>query len=185
MAVASTPGPDAGATLDATTTAGDAGDSGLEQDVQADAGQPVRANMDTASLPEGRMRVQVMTRGSRTPIVAATITVDKDTVGESDADGFFDGIVPCGLRRMGVQTPGFASVTLVRDACADPAPLLLRLEALDKIPVYETVVIAQPLQPEMTLAGEELTKTAGTLGDPFRTIESLPGVATPAWPMPI
>src|SRR6476620_3255844 len=32
---------------------------------------------------------------------------------------------------------------------------------------------------------EELTQTPGTLGDPFRVIESLPGVATVAWPAPV
>ena len=167
VAVAANPVLDAGVTSDTTTVAGDAGTS------------------DAATLPSGKMRVQVLAKGSRTPIVAATIMIDQDAVGESDADGVLDGIAPCGLRRVGVQAAGFASLTLVRDACADPAPLVLRLEALDKIPVYETVVIASPLQPEMTLSGAELTKTAGTLGDPFRTIESLPGVATPAWPMPI
>jgi hypothetical protein len=62
---------------------------------------------------------------------------------------------------------------------------LFRLAPLEKLPVYETVVTAHPLQPALTLAGQELTKTPGTLGDPFRAIESLPGVATPAWPMPI
>jgi hypothetical protein len=35
------------------------------------------------------------------------------------------------------------------------------------------------------LRGPELTTTPGALGDPFRTIESLPGVATVAWPAPI
>ena len=37
----------------------------------------------------------------------------------------------------------------------------------------------------MSLDQEEITRTPGTLGDPFRAIESLPGVAPIAWPPPI
>ena len=47
------------------------------------------------------------------------------------------------------------------------------------------MVLAPREEPSVELRGPELTTTAGSLGDPFRTIESLPGVATVAWPAPI
>jgi hypothetical protein len=80
-------------------------------------------------------------------------------------------------------------MTVDLDACAappaPPAPLTLRLVPSGAGPVFETVVRSKPVQPQVRLAGEELTQTPGTLGDPFRAIESLPGVATIAWPAPI
>ena len=53
------------------------------------------------------------------------------------------------------------------------------------MPIYETVVTAPRDEPSIDLRGPELVSTPGSLGDPYRTIESLPGVATVAWPAPI
>ena len=51
---------------------------------------------------------------------------------------------------------------------------------------YETVVRgAPPEAPAVALEKPEMTRIPGTLGDPFRAIETLPGVATIAWPLPI
>jgi hypothetical protein len=51
--------------------------------------------------------------------------------------------------------------------------------------VYETVVKAPTTQQHTRLEGAELRQMPGTLGDPFRAVESLPGVAAVAWPAPI
>jgi hypothetical protein len=55
----------------------------------------------------------------------------------------------------------------------------------DNLPLYETVVTAERDQPGVDLRGPELVATPGSLGDPLRTIESLPGVAAVVWPAPI
>jgi len=50
---------------------------------------------------------------------------------------------------------------------------------------YETIVTAEtPEADSVSLKKEELVHTAGSLGDPFRVIESLPGVAQTTWPLP-
>jgi len=61
----------------------------------------------------------------------------------------------------------------------------LRLAPSAGRPAFETVVRTKPIQPAVRLTQEELTQTPGTLGDPLRAIETLPGVATVAWPAPI
>src|SRR5437763_863080 len=45
-------------------------------------------------------------------------------------------------------------------------------------------LISPPGQPpKIALSGEEARTTPGAAGDPFRSIESLPGVAQLAWPL--
>jgi len=187
LTVATHPIADAGAGGDAATA--DAGESVTDGDAAApgDVGppSPVLTEADASAVPMGKLHGQVLAKGTRRPVFAAIITVDQGAAAETDVNGRFEAAAPCGLRPITVQAPGFETVKAARDACADPAPLLVRLVPLDNAPSYETVVTAQPPESALTLAGQELTTTPGSLGDPLRTIESLPGVATPAWPLPV
>ena len=135
--------------------------------------------------PRGTLRGRVLAKGTRTAVCAAAVVIDRDPAGETDADGRFERPALCGPHRIAIQAPGFETAEVAHDACADPAPLLVRLVPLENPPAYETVVTASSAHPALTLTGAELTKTPGSLGDPFRTIESLPGVASPVWPLPI
>ena len=63
--------------------------------------------------------------------------------------------------------------------------MVLRLEPRSGASGYETVVRAPTSRQDIHLEAEELTRTPGTLGDPFRAVESLPGVTAVAWPAPI
>jgi hypothetical protein len=47
------------------------------------------------------------------------------------------------------------------------------------------VVTAQPIRAALPISSEEATATPGAAGDPFRVIESLPGVTTLMWPLPL
>jgi hypothetical protein len=127
----------------------------------------------------------VLAKGSRAPLALARIDAGPDLAGESDGDGRFDLAVPCGPRRIAVTAPGFLAQHFDRDACADVAPVLLRLVPRHDLPVYETVVVGQREAPSTTLRGQSLVATPGAFGDPFRAVESLPGVAAIAWPMPV
>ena len=185
LAVETHPIADAGAEGDAA--AADAGKSAEDAAAPGDAGplSPIRAETDASAVPMGRVSGQVLAKGTRRPVFAATITVDQGAAAETDVDGVFETSAPCGPRRITVQAPGFEAAKVARDACADPAPLLVRLVPLENAPSYETVVTTRPPEPALTVAGQDLTTTPGSLGDPLRTIESLPGVATPAWPLPV
>lgn len=131
---------------------------------------------------EGRVSVE----GARRAIPGAALTLGAAPAGETDAAGrFVIGAVPCGRHRLEVQAPRFEVLVVEVDSCAGDVPLLLRLTPRTAGPAYETVIRAEPSQPRIRLEAEELTKTPGTLGDPFRAIESLPGVTTVQWPAPI
>ncbi|HEY8926980.1 MAG TPA: hypothetical protein VIU64_21505, partial [Polyangia bacterium] len=72
-----------------------------------------------------------------------------------------------------------------RDVCGDGSPLVARLTPRAGLAGYETVVRVPTGRQELLLEGGELLHTPGTLGDPFRAVESLPGVTSVAWPAPI
>jgi hypothetical protein len=69
--------------------------------------------------------------------------------------------------------------------CADPSPLVVRLSPREGAAAYESVVRAPAVHAQVRVEGEEMLRTPGTMGDPFRAVESLPGVAAVAWPAPI
>jgi hypothetical protein len=129
---------------------------------------------------------RILARGSRQPLAGASLTVDGVAAGESDGDGRFSLSVSPGHHILQVQQPGFDPFTRTVEAAADTPPLTLRLEPRTTGPTYETVVVAAPREaPAVVLDKEEMTKTPGSFGEPFRVIESLPGVAPILWPLAI
>ncbi|HXU04487.1 MAG TPA: TonB-dependent receptor [Polyangia bacterium] len=164
----------------------DAAVDGATEAGRADAGTADATPAGTPPIPMGRLVGRVLAKGTRAPIAGASLTADVSEVGTTDAHGDFEVSVPCGHRRFTIQAPGFERLTTDVDVCVEAQPsLTLRLAPSTSGPAFETVVRSKPAQPEVRLAGEELIQTPGTLGDPFRAIESLPGVATIAWPAPI
>jgi hypothetical protein len=182
---------DAGAVTDAandTNAADAAGDMGA---ARADAGS---RETDAAIRPIGlaappprmaHLAGRVFARGSRKAIAGAVVVVGVEEVADTDGAGRFELDLPCGTHHISAQAPGFEALAVDRDACADGAVLVLRLEARAGAAGYETVVHAPTSRQDVRLQGDELTHTPGTLGDPFRAVESLPGVTAVAWPAPI
>jgi TonB family protein len=143
------------------------------------------------------VRGRVREKGTREPIVAADVAViarrtatappgegSAEVVGVSDEAGGFEVRVPPanGLR---VVISDTAHEPCIRDFSA--AELMGAVPAewncfsrARRDGVYETRVRAQAIRPEetkQTLSKVELTTVPGTLGDPLRVIQNLPGVA--------
>jgi len=167
-------------------TDGQARDGGVADARALDGGLADTIATDRVAPPAvGRVAGQVLAKGTRAPVPGASLTAGAADVGETDARGGFDVEIPCGHRRLGVQAPGFEPLTTEVDVCGAPAEALTLRMTPDAAPTYETVVRAKTAETQVRLSSEELTQTPGTLGDPFRAIESLPGVTTVAWPAPI
>jgi hypothetical protein len=171
---------------------GDGGDGRDSRDAGAADGGTADGAPDVMPVPVppapqvGRLTGRVVAKGTRRPIAGASINVDLAAAAATDAQGDFAVDVPCGLRRLLVHAPGFEPLVRTVDPCvAEGDPLALRLAPAVTGQSFETVVRTKPPQPQVRLAAEELTQTPGTLGDPFRALESLPGVATVLWPAPI
>ena len=187
VAIAASPPLDASARPGATAAIDGAVVEAPAPDAGGDAASTTAPDGGAPDL--ARLAGRVLAKGSRGPVTGAKLVASRASAavasGETDDDGGFVLLVPCGAHELAVRAPGYEPLVVARDACADRAPMLLRLEPRPNLPVYETVVVAPHDEPRVELRGPELTSTPGALGDPFRTIESLPGVATVAWPAPI
>jgi hypothetical protein len=166
-----------GATLDGGVVEVDATDASVS--IFLDGGAPTRTER----------RGRVLAKGSRGPVPGATVAA-RNSAGvvasvETGDHGSFALSLPCGGYELFVRAPGYQPLRVGFDPCADSLAAPLRLTPRPDLPVYETVVVAPHDEPSVEIHGPELVTTPGSLGDPFRTIESLPGVATVAWPAPI
>jgi len=163
-------------------------------DVSSDASAPIADAGTSDALPApgaGRLPFsgRVLARGTRQPLVGASVSIavgdGTRASGETGSDGGFVLEVLPGEHQLRVQCPGFVPTTRPVTVSADTGDFVVRLEPRSDGERYETVVTAETPEAEsVPLKKEELVHTAGSLGDPFRVVESLPGVAQTTWPLP-
>jgi hypothetical protein len=168
---------DAGADADAadTKTAADGGG--------AVASPPVIAPGPGPAVVLAPLSGTLWEKGTRRRLVGVSIAVDALSAGESDESGSFAIAAPPGRHMIQFQLPGFELLQAAIDVPAAGTNLSWRLSRRWGDRRYETVVSAPGQPAKITLSGEEARSTPGAAGDPFRSIESLPGVAQIAWPL--
>lgn len=145
----------------------------------------------------GRLVGQVLTKGTREPVLAAQLlscapvaspkeALKEDgctPLGETDAQGRFSVELPPGRLRLLVTAAGHSKRAFTETVRAgQQVEVLYRLSRTYSRP-YETIVRGQVDRAELsriTLSGAELREVAGTAGEPLRVIMLLPGVVTPA-----
>jgi TonB family protein len=168
-------------------------------DAEADAAPPPPPPPPPPPAPVV-MRGLMREKGTREPIVAADVSIivrpsadapptggEVTLVGATDGDGRFEvraGAAPHGLR------------VVVSDTTHDPCVRDLSPQELERaaqtpidwtcsthvrrLTFYETrvqVASAHPEETKETISKVELTTVPGTMGDPLRVVQSLPGVA--------
>ena len=148
--------------------------------------QPAKEDLGAALV---KLAGRVLARGTRQPLVGAQVSIavgdGTRADGETKPDGSFALAVLPGTRQLRVQSPGFEPTTRSLTISADTGDFVVRLEPRSEGERYETIVTAEsPEAPSVPIKKEELVHTAGSFGDPFRVIESLPGVAQSTWPLP-
>jgi hypothetical protein len=132
------------------------------------------------------LSVTVLGRGSRQPVVAASVTVDGAPAGETDERGGIVLALMPGPHHLQIQHPSFDVQSREIDVPDSATAVTVRLEPAAGAHDYETVVRAAPLEAgAVSLDKREITKTPGSFGDPFRVIESLPGVTPIVWPLAV
>lgn len=188
VAVALDASPDAGA--EDVREATEAG--GSEADLQPEVGAEASASVDAERLvPAPVLSGRVLARGTRDPLAGAQVRAilgngaTADT--ETDESGGFSLMVRSGPCEVRVRYPGFEPFSRKLDVGERGASgLVLRLQPRLTGDRYETVVTAAPERaPAVPVQREEMTHTPGAFGDPFRVVESLPGVVQAIWPMPM
>ena len=130
------------------------------------------------------LRGRLVELGTRRPLAAATVTAivgDRDYTTESDAGGHFRLPLPPGAARVSVFAADHHAF-VQRETLGDRQELAVTyLVERERYNRNETVVIAERRRDEVsriTLSGDEIRKVPGTFGDPFRVIQTLPGVSS-------
>jgi len=166
--------------------------AGADAGILADGGAQVGTAVDAERLaPAPMLSGRVLARGTRAPLVGAQVRaiLDNGSTRDTETDDKGEFTLParsgpCDLR---VHYPGFEPFSRKFNVDKGGAnDLVLRLDPRLTGDRYETVVTAAPERaPAIPVEREELTHTPGSFGDPFRVVESLPGVAQALWPLPM
>jgi hypothetical protein len=176
----------ASADASATDLLGSSVDAGAGPDAAPDVPAPIDLRPDLPSLPLITVRGRVLARGTREALGGASISVDAVPAGESNADGRFEVQALPGRRALQIQSPGYAPLEVTVEVRPDAEERVYRLSPRLSGDRYETVVTPPDERAsKITLRDEEIRQVPGSFGDPFRVIESLPGVAQVAWPLSI
>jgi hypothetical protein len=126
------------------------------------------------------LRGTVFARGGHRRIKGATVLIDGAVAGETNLAGDFEVRAPPGRHHLQIEASAFKPSDDLVDVGAHGWTGIVRLSPGGR--VYETIVAARQPAAAVRVSGEESRTTAGTGGDPFRIIESLPGVSQIVWP---
>jgi hypothetical protein len=141
---------------------------------------------DLPRAPTVLLRGVVLGRGTREPLAGASLTIDAVPGGETDGQGRFDLEALPGTHHLQIQQPGYQPLQVVVRAPTVGDDPIYRLMPRQTGERYETVVTqADEHASRTSLREEELRQVPGSFGDPFRVVESLPGVSQVVWPAAI
>lgn len=178
------------AAADASGTAtadGDAALVGTEDAVRTTAAAPTTP-VAAAPAPKvtAPLHLTALEKGTRRRLSGVRIRMDAESVGETDADGRFDGEFSLGHHLVQLQLARFELLQQPVDLDWAGATVTVRLLQRQEDRAYVSVVSAAVsglATPRYSVSGEEARSTPGTMGDPIRVLESLPGVAQVSWPL--
>lgn len=142
----------------------------------------------STSAPEAELRGRVLERGTITPLEGARIVTPSGETA-TDASGQFSLRIPAGENEVSVTLQGFEPLKVIENAVAGEGVRveynLMPLPAFKKRYTSTVRGEARHEGERFQLRDEELHQAPGTLGDPFRVIGLLPGVAAPITLLPI
>jgi len=144
---------------------------------------------DAAKAPPGppltaSLRGRLVELGTRHPLANAAVVAVVDGQPyrtESDAGGHFRLPLPAGAARVSVFGPEHNAFVQQEKIAAGQELVVKYMIERERYNLNETVVIAERRRDEVSrvsLRGDEIQKVPGTFGDPFRVIQTLPGVAS-------
>lgn len=124
----------------------------------------------------------VRSKGNRNPIAGARVRSKRLAVAdETDADGVFRLRLSAGADSIEVAAAGFKTGAFSEEIrVGESIEVVYSLEP-ERVDPYETIVRAERERTEVsrvTLRNQELRDVPGTMGDPFRVVMLLPGVAS-------
>jgi hypothetical protein len=141
---------------------------------------PKKAGLALDCELRGRLRE----KGTRTPVARVTVAVlvkGQRFTALSNAKGRFQLRLPHGKARVTIHGSGYLAFLQTERLEASQRLAVAYLVEREYYDPYEIVVHGTERRTEIsrvTLKGKEMTQIPGTFGDPFRVIQTLPGVAS-------
>ena len=136
------------------------------------------------------LRGKLIELGTRAKVTGATVTAeiaDRHYSAEADLQGKFRLELPPGRAKITINAPAH-NVFVQSETLVDKQELAVSyLIERDRYDPYEIVVVSDQRREEVsriTLRGPEIQQVPGTFGDPFRVIQTLPGVSSVASLLP-
>ncbi|HTB56416.1 MAG TPA: Plug domain-containing protein, partial [Polyangia bacterium] len=144
---------------------------------------PVRP-VDEGPARTAVLRGKLVELGTRVPVTDATVAAvvgDRRYAVDADRRGRFRLPLPPGTARVSVYAPSHNPFVQQETLAAGQEVVVSYFVERDRYDPYEIVVVGEQHREEVsriTLHGRELQQIPGTFGDPFRVIQTLPGVAS-------
>jgi hypothetical protein len=143
--------------------------------------------LQPSARTHGRLRARVAVLGARDWVEGATVFCDAEAVGETDAEGELVVWLEPGSRAVEIRAPGFEPHrTTIDIELSVETTIEFRLERDLDAPRYYTLVEAdrEVAVASTRLSDDEIHALAGTRGDPFGVVKSLPGTSQVAGFLP-
>ncbi len=130
------------------------------------------------------LRGKLVEKGTRVPVQGATVSVQ---IGErhydapADTRGRFRVAIPSGQARITVHAVGYKAFLQVEKVDEKQELAVAYYVERERYDPYEIVVFGEQRREELsriTLRGAEIKQVPGTFGDPFRVVQTLPGVSS-------
>jgi TonB family protein len=145
---------------------------------------PAAAAGDQGPPRTSVLRGRLVELGTRAPVTGATVMAvvgDRHYAVDADPRGHFRLALPAGPARVSVYAPS-SNAFLQEETLAPRQELAVTyFVERDRYDPYEIVVVGERRREEVsriTLRGAEIQQVPGTFGDPFRVVQTLPGVAS-------
>jgi TonB family protein len=129
----------------------------------------------------GTIRGEVAEAGTRRPIAGADVADDTAGQVSTDAQGRFQLAAPEGERTLSISAPGFekreVKVALVAGSALDARRIWLHRTAVGDLQATVPGEKPHDAPTRRTLTHDELVNVPGSLNDPIRAVQNLPGMA--------
>jgi TonB family protein len=130
------------------------------------------------------LRGRLIELGTRVPVTGATVTAvvgDRHYSIDADVRGRFRLPLPAGAARVSVYAASHNPFVQQETLAPNQELAVAYLVERDRYDPYEIVIVGEHRREEVsriTLRGKEIQQIPGTFGDPFRVIQTLPGVSS-------
>lgn len=146
--------------------------------------EPPPPVVDEALADRGVLELRLEERGTRRPLLFATVvtvTGESRTLHDGDESGVFVLELPPGPVRVEVIISGYEPFVQNEEVVQDVRRVVSYLVERSGRNPYEVIVTGDRVRSEIsqtTLRGRDIKQVPGTFGDPFRVIQTLPGVSS-------